>query len=130
MAIILLKRQGLDDAEPIARWEDGEWIAGDEEKYRFIGDEYYETFDDEMMLDHFNGPDIFATTEEAYQGDIDEELPVETESAGVDISDPDVEIDENGNVVGGGTVMPFGSVPVADIEEAKKEHDELNADGA
>lgn len=69
MVIIILERNGIDDMTPIARWEDGEWLEGDYLTYRFLTDEVYQQYDEAMMLDEFNGPDLFATTEEAYRGD-------------------------------------------------------------
>jgi hypothetical protein len=65
MTIIILKRTGVDEMEPVARWADGEWIAGD---LSIMDDPAYERYDEDLMLQEFNGPDLFATTEAAYQG--------------------------------------------------------------
>lgn len=49
--------------EPVARWDDGEWIEGDQ---RFTEDPVYEHYSPDMLIDEFNGPDLFAITEKNY----------------------------------------------------------------
>lgn len=70
MTILILKRHGLDEMEPIARWKDGEWTDGDPDKYRFIRDDSYQQYDARMMLSEFDGPDIFAIPEDDYEADV------------------------------------------------------------
>lgn len=65
MAIIILRRQGISDMEPIARWDDGEWTDGEEQ---FGDDPAYQHYDEDMMMAEFDGPDLFAITEEDWQG--------------------------------------------------------------
>lgn len=65
MAVIILKRHGLDELEPVARFEDGEWTDADEE---FTTDDYYADQPEEVLLSDYDGPDYFAISEEDYQG--------------------------------------------------------------
>ena len=67
MVVIILKRQGVDEAEPVALWEDGEGIEGDQ---RFTEDPAYEHYTPEMLISEFNGPDLFAIRKEDYTGDL------------------------------------------------------------
>ncbi|MCT9095484.1 hypothetical protein [Haloarchaeobius sp. HME9146] len=69
MTILILKRTGLA-MTVLARWEDGEWLdTPDDEPFRYADDSYFDRFSEEMMLSHFDGPDLFATTVAAFRGE-------------------------------------------------------------
>lgn len=58
MAVTIVRRQGLDDFEPVARWEPGEgFVDGDA---RFTTDDVYAEYDREQVFAEFDGPDLFA----------------------------------------------------------------------
>lgn len=61
MALLILRRQGLAEMEPVARWEDGEWTHRPEDSRVF--DDYYEGVREEVLFDDFDGPDRFAIHE-------------------------------------------------------------------
>lgn len=66
--IYILEREGLDDHHIIAKWdEDVGWVEVRED-YRLFEDPTFEKYTEELMLDHFDGPDLFATTADAYEG--------------------------------------------------------------
>lgn len=65
--LYIIERDGLDGGDVIAKWEDGEFFDIEKE-YRLFDDPAYERYDEELMLDEIDGPDLFATTREAWEG--------------------------------------------------------------
>lgn len=58
MTVHVVKRQGLDDAEVVAVWEPDEgFVEGDD---TFTDDDVYEKYDQQMLIEEFDGPDLFA----------------------------------------------------------------------
>lgn len=66
MAIIILRRHGLDEMEPVARFEDGAWTEA-ADGFRYAEDDYFDGYDEEMILAHFDGPDLFAIPAEDFR---------------------------------------------------------------
>lgn len=58
MAVIILKRTGLDDADQVARWTPNEgFVEGD---LPLVSDPVYDDYSTEQMLAEFDGPTLFA----------------------------------------------------------------------
>jgi hypothetical protein len=57
--IEIRKFDGPDESQPIALWKDGNWIKASDEA-RFIGEDRFEDMDAESILEHFDGPYLFA----------------------------------------------------------------------
>lgn len=69
--IYIVERDGTDLGDVIAKWEDGEFFDVDEDcrDYRMFDDPALTNYDRELMLEEFDGPDLFATTKEAWEAD-------------------------------------------------------------
>jgi hypothetical protein len=58
MAVKVIRRKGIDDAEVVAVWEEGRGFV--EGTARFTEDPRFAEYDEEQVIGHFDGPDYFA----------------------------------------------------------------------
>lgn len=60
MTVDIVRRDGIDNREVVAQWEEGEGFVEAVEELRFTEDEVYERYTKEMIFEEFDGPDFFA----------------------------------------------------------------------
>jgi len=60
MTVKIIRRDGMDDGEVVARFEEGQGFTEAEEGLRWASDSVYEEYTEEMVLEEFDGPDLFA----------------------------------------------------------------------